>query len=305
MFEKERVFLVGDNPFLGISHLSQNRARSRGKNVDDPKYCAHLVALSIENGANGFMFSVSDKTLFIVEELHKRGIIGNIYLYSIVPYAFEYVRLATQTGGFSGLAKKVLNEMSLSGKITGIFRGLKGLMRSDISSLMKIYLSYEISRIKAFAGKEANLKSILLHQAITDLALAFNLKSLFKSYIEFILDHKGIKPGFNTGNFPYLVKKLKEWNVDLSQVIIAAPFNKVGFQMNPSKEECEKMLTSLPKPTVIAISILAAGYLTPTEAIDYIGTLPNIKGVVVGVSKEKHAYETFKLLKEKLVSKAS
>jgi len=302
MIEKERVFLVGDNPFLGISHLSQKRARSRGKNLDDPKYCAHLIAVSVENGANGFMFSVSDKTLSIIGELRKKGMIKDIYLYSIVPYAFEYVRLATQMGGFSGLAKKVFSEMTFSGKITGLFRGLKGFMSSDISSLMKIYLSYEISRIKTSAGKEANLKSILLHQAITDLALAFNLKSLFKSYIEFILNYNGIKPGFNTGNFPYLVKKLKEWNVDLSQVVIAAPFNKVGFQMNPSKEECEKTLKILPKPAVIAISILAAGYLTPAEAIDYIKTLPNIKGVVVGVSKEKHAHETFKLLREKLAT---
>jgi hypothetical protein len=48
---------------------------------------------------------------------------------------------------------------------------------------------------------------------------------------------------------------------------------------------------------VIAISILAAGYLSPSDAIDYIATLPNIKGVAVGVSKEKHAQETFKFLK--------
>ena len=44
----------------------------------------------------------------------------------------------------------------------------------------------------------------------------------------------------------------------------------------------------------------SAGYLNPSEAIDYVATLPNIKGVAVGVSKEKHARETFRLLKERL-----
>lgn len=78
----------------------------------------------------------------------------------------------------------------------------------------------------------------------------------------------------------------------------------VGFQMNPSKEECEKVLVDFPEPTVIAISILAAGYLSPLEAIDYIGTLPNVRGIVVGVSKEKHAYETFRLLRERLAPRA-
>jgi hypothetical protein len=51
----------------------------------------------------------------------------------------------------------------------------------------------------------------------------------------------------------------------------------------------------------LAISVLAAGYLKPEEAIDYIAGLPNIKGIAVGVSKEKHAYETFRLLREKLL----
>jgi hypothetical protein len=255
------------------------------------------------NGANGFMFSVSNKTLSILEELRKKGIIKDINLYAIVPYAFEYVRLATQMGGFFGIAKKVTKEMALSGNLIAVFRGLKGAVNTDISSLMKAYLSYEISRIKSSAGKEANLKSILLHQAITDLALAFNLKLLFKSYTDFVSNH-GIKPGFNTGNFPHLIKRLREWNINLGEVVIAAPFNKVGFQMNPSKEECEKVLVDFPEPTVIAISILAAGYLSPLEAIDYIGTLLDIGGIVVGVSKEKHAYETFRLLRERLAPRA-
>lgn len=299
MSQGEIALLVGDNPFLGISHLSQNRARSRGNILDDPKNCAHLITVSIMNGANGFMFSVSDKNLSILEELSEKRIIRDMNLYAIVPYAFEYVRLATQMGGFLGIAKKVAKEIALSGNLMAGLRGLKGAINADISSLMKAYLSYEISRIKSSVGKEANLRSILLHQAITDLALAFNLKLLFKSYTDFVSNH-GMKPGFNTGNFPHLVKKLREWNINLDEVVIAAPFNKVGFQMNPSKEECEKVLVDFPEPTVIAISILAAGYLSPLEAINYIGTLPDIGGIVVGVSKEKHAYETFRLLREKL-----
>jgi hypothetical protein len=164
---------------------------------------------------------------------------------------------------------------------------------------MKTYLSYEIYRIKSSAGKKADLQSVLLHQVITDMALALDLKWLFKSYADFMSKLK-VAPGFNTGNFAYLAKKLDEWHIDLHKVTIAAPFNKVGFQMIPSKEECEKMLKSAPEPILIAISILAAGYLSPLEAIDYVATLPNLKGVAVGVSKESHARETFRLLKEKL-----
>jgi hypothetical protein len=37
---------------------------------------------------------------------------------------------------------------------------------------------------------------------------------------------------------------------------------------------------------------LAAGYLMLEEAVDYIACLPNIKGVAIFASKEKHAVET-------------
>ena len=46
------------------------------------------------------------------------------------------------------------------------------------------------------------------------------------------------------------------------------------------------------------MSILAAGYLKPAEAIDYVRGLPNAEGIVVGVSNEQQARETFRLLRK-------
>jgi hypothetical protein len=297
--ETRIALLVGDNPFHGISHLSQERIKIRGDKLAYSEYNANLVITALENGANGFMFSVSDTTLSILKAIREKQKIEHLSLYAIVPYAFEYVRLATQVGGIPGLAKRISKEIALSGNVKAITTGLKGVLRADPVSIMKTYLTYEIYRIKSSAGKKADLQSVLLHQVITDMALALDLKWLFKSYVDFMSKLK-VAPGFNTGNFAYLVKKLDEWRIDLRKVTIAAPFNKVGFQMIPSKEECEKMLKTAPKPILIAISILAAGYLSPLEAIDYVATLPNLKGAAVGVSKESHARETFRLLKEKL-----
>ena len=72
--------------------------------------------------------------------------------------------------------------------------------------------------------------------------------------------------------------------------------------MTPSIEECESALRIMPEPTVIAISILAAGYLSPQEAAEYVATLPNIKGVAVGISKEKYARDTFRILQKCFIS---
>jgi len=295
--EGKKLLLVGDNPFHGISHLSQERARVRGDAMTYPEYAANLVMTSLENGADGFMFSVSEMTLSILRTIRKMGGGKRLRLYAIVPYVFEYVRLAAQIG-MPGLVKKSAKQIVVSRNLRAIGTGLKGVIRTDPIALMKTYLLYEISRIKSSADKRANLDSVLLHEVITDMALALDLDWLFKSYVDFV-SNLGIRPGFNTRNFPYLVKKFREWDIDRRETIIATPFNKVGFQMTPSRIECERALSNPHENNIIAISVLAAGYLEPTEAIDYIANLPNIKGVAIGVSKEKHAYETFKLLKER------
>ncbi len=297
--EMKKILLVGDNPFHGISHLSQERARARGDTIDHAEYAAYLVMTSIENGACGFMFSVSETTLSTLRIIREK--MGSMCptLYAIVPYAYEYVRLATHLGGASGLAKKLGRQIAISGNVRAIMTGLKGVIKMDPEALMKTYLFYEISRIKSSAGKQQSLRSVLLHEIITDMALALDSDWLFKSYIDFISE-LGIKPGFETRNFAYLVNKFREWDIDFGEITIAAPFNKVGFQINPSKKECEEALAKVPESNVIAISVLAAGYLKLPEAIEYIQGLSNLKGVVVGVSKENQAYETFRLFKERL-----
>jgi hypothetical protein len=293
------VLLVGDNPFHGISHLSQERARMRGNESTSPESAARLVIKSVENGAEGFMFSVSDLTLAILRNIHEEKQDDRLGLYAIVPYAFEYVRAAAQTG-MPGLARRLVKRIGFSGDLSAIAAGLRTAVTADPRALLRTYLSYELSRIRS-AAKQANLASVLLHEVVTDMSLALNLRWLFESYVEF-MSKRGIKPGFNTRNFPYMVRKFKEWDIDLGQTLIATPFNKVGFQMNPSRADCERALQSVSELNVIAISILASGYLHPREAIEYIATLPRIEGVSVGVSKEKHALEIFQLLKQELSS---
>jgi hypothetical protein len=128
------------------------------------------------------------------------------------------------------------------------------------------------------------------------------MRWLFETHME-VAQSLGIRPGFDTLNFPFLVKKFQEWGLDLSQVTIATPFNAVGFQMNPSKKECEEALSSATDVEVFGYSILAAGYLTLQQAAQYLIMLPNLAGVIVGISQETHARETFTVLRATLESR--
>jgi hypothetical protein len=293
--EEKKILLVGDNPFHGVSHLSQNRARERGNQVTDPKYAAELVRLSLENGASGFMFSVSETTLSILQELSSKGISPR--LYAIAPAASDYVRLASRLGT-PGMAAYMARRILFSGNLRAVGSGLKGVIGQDPVSLMKAFLYYEIYRIKAVTKLAANPHSFILHEIVTDMALALNLEWLFKAYIHFMLELK-IKPGFETRNSPRLIDNLMKWSVNLNQITIITPFNRIGFQMSPSQEECEKALLNIPDTEVIAMSVLASGYLDLPEAIAYINGIPRLKGVVIGVSRERHARD-FKIIRETL-----
>ena len=297
-FDGKKFLLVGDNPFHGISHISDDRARARGAEINNSIYAAKLVKTSLDNGASGFMFSVSDTTLSILRLLTEGTSSRSPTLYAIVPYAYEYVRIATNLGTV-GLAKKLTKQMVLSGNVGAIGASLKFLTTMNPKDLLKAYLLYELSRTKDAIGTRFILESMMLHEVITEIILSLNLDWLAKSYIDLSLE-LGMKPGFETRNFAYLVKKFNEWAIDFSKISIATPFNRLGFQMNPSRKDCEKALMAVSECNLIAMSSLASGYLTLSEAADYLENLPSIKGVVIGVSREKQALETFKYMTEKL-----
>ena len=150
--DMHKLLLVGDNPFHGISHLSQERARSRGESLGSPAdQATNIVLTSLANGANGFSFSVSDHTLSILRTLRERKSINQVALYPMVPYAFEYVRVATQTGT-PGLVKRFAKQLVLSGNVRAILEGFWSMVRVDPEGFIDTYLAYELSRIKSSAG---------------------------------------------------------------------------------------------------------------------------------------------------------
>jgi hypothetical protein len=289
---KTRTLLVGDNPFHGVSHFSQERARRRDDRILDPSWAAEIVKASFENGADGFMFSVSETTLGILRKLPQNP---DRKYYAIVPAAGDYVRLSSKSGT-TGLLKHVAMETLRSGNIPAITYGVRGVMQRDLSSLFKAYLAYEVSRVNSSLKRGEKPYALMLHELVTEMAVALDMGWLVRSHVEY-LSRIGIKPGFETRNFVCLVDKLRELDVDLSDLVITTPFNGLGFQMNPEKAACENTLRTIPETEVIAMSVLASGRLGLPEAREYIGVLPELSGIVVGASRKEQAQETFRFFR--------
>lgn len=242
------------------------------------------------------MFSSSRTTLSILKEVSGMKKPGTARLYAIVPYVFEFVRMAVTEGGIPGLAKKVGTEIVTSANIGSIFYGLHGAVFNNPSSLLKAYLLYEETQIKKAAGRDANLYCIFLHEVVTDMALALEMKWLFETHIGY-MRKRGIKPGIHTHNLPFLITKFKDWGIDTRDLVLTTQFNPLGFGMTPSREECEDALRNIPGAEVVAYGILASGYLKPQDAAAYLAGIPRITGAAIGVSRETHAKESFKVLR--------
>jgi len=294
----DRLLLIGDNPFHGVSHLSQARARSRQAGITTPARTSGVVAAAVESGANGFLFSVNETTLTILATLRQTQQLP-VGLYAIVPYSYEYVRSAIALGGIQGVARKVGREIVLAGNWRALLDGARGTVTGNPQALLRAYLTYEVGRLRAAAGSKAPVASVLLHEVVTDMALALEMDWVFKAFVR-SLRALGVMPGFDTRNLPTLVRRLRAWGVETRGLVFAAPFNAAGFQMSPSREACEQTLADLPGATVIAFSVLAAGYLSLPEAAEYVAGMPRLDGVAIGVSTTEQARSTFAVFRDAL-----
>lgn len=271
---------------MGVDHLSQERARQRG--IASASKIVSLLEFAYSMNVRGFVASTHPQLKGVIEYmLEHTDLSSKINFYPILPYAYGYVRQMTEKGIAATIAD-ALAPASMHEKMRIVFSGGLSMLRKDINGLLKTFVDVEL-----LPFNNVNVRCIFLHDVLVDLALALRLREIFELFIEHVEDKHHARVGFVTKNFARLVRQLDEWGID--DKVIMAPFNKVGFQMNPSREECERALREC-KHDVIAMSTLAAGYLKPEEAYEYLFKLPNIRSVVVGVSSKKHAEETFRLL---------
>jgi len=285
-----RNLLIGDNSFIGVSHLSQERARERIERLD-VKSIVEIIEAALSNGATGYTFSTHPLNLRILDALHESRF-GALDLYPILPYAQGYVRLANERG-MRGLVDEFLSRLSLSEKVKATLQGGLSMLRSEPVGVIKAYLDVELAGYVNVKPQNAKLRSVLLHEVVTDLCLGFQDANLLDAFASHIREKYHANPGFVTYNLVNLVNLFRKSSLALDDVVIMTPFNSIGYQMSSTVKSCEACLSTLNETEVIAMSVMAGGYLNLDQALDYIQTLPTLSGVALGVSSKQHAQEGF------------
>ena len=281
---------MGDNPFFGVNHLSQEIARQKAIKSQNFDNILEVMNYSSNLGVNRMVVSTHPELKDLIQHLKaKSNLIDKFDFYPIIPYAFGYVSRVNEIGMINTL-QEILSSADLKNKIRILTMGSLGVIRKDFHKLFTVLIDLELLRFK-----NAKIKTVFLHDVFTDLALSLNIKSIFKLFQDHVRDVHKTDVGLVTKNFPLLISKMREWDLQFPKIMTS--FNKAGFQMNPCKMECERALSEY-EGEVIAMSVLAGGYLKLKEAYDYLLTLPKIRTVVIGISSIEHAQSTLKLFSD-------
>ena len=280
--------LFGDNQFFGVNHLSDEKSRAQTIRFAEDSAIIKVIDDAIDLGINTFMCTTHDRIANICEIFRSNPVrYQNFNIYPCMPYAHKYANAVTELGILGTIKQYV------PGNIFGTFaKGGLAFLSKDFSKFMEILIDAEM---KMFKGIKTPV--IFIQNVLVDMILGLKMYEVFKDYDSYIREKYNSEPGYITMNMPILLDALE--SIGLSNPIICASINKLGFRMSGGIEIYEKYLAEKQfRP--IAMQVLAAGALTPKEAMEYLGQFPKIESVLFGASSKSHIKETKDLIEKNI-----
>jgi hypothetical protein len=277
--------VLGHNSFFGVNHLSRQHGAEREAQFEDTRNIVRMMETSAKLDVTAMMMSTHPRASAVAEVVrHSRELRDAWSFYPLLPYITKYVRQANE----KGMVNLVLDQLKQAGwtQMLGILaRGGLGALTKDYRHILSTLIGLELAPFQ-----DLNLKAVFLHDVLTDLALALDIPEVLELHATEVQKRFGARAGYATKNLPLLVERFQRYGFERPLVLVQ--INKIGFGMNPSREACERALTS-GALDVMAMGTLASGYLKPKEAYEYVFSRPSVQSVVVGVSTPTHAAETF------------
>lgn len=289
-------FLLGDNPFIGVSHLAQEKARVRIR----LKRKADVIQAALKGGATGFTFSTCEPNLKLIRYLHNSSpsVLASLDYYILTPYAQIYIQEASLAGTPSLFKSLIANITSDPASIPSLASTLLTLNPYKFTAL------FLKSNLKPYLEllPERKVKAILLHEILTEFILAYKMKSLVEYLSRYVREELGVGFGIETRNIGLVKTRLKGFDEILDYLM--TPVNPLGYQMAPNLHSAEKaILETGSEVKIIAVNILASGAITLEEAIRYLKRFKTVLyAVTSATSKPWRAKANFEKLRSELRS---
>lgn len=285
--------MLGHNPFSSGDHLSAETDAMRDAHDADIPDVVSIIRQAMSQGVNGFVMSTHPRAVSICDALRAdKALTAALNLYPVLPDIAKYAREADELG-LATMVSEALSGASAMQKIGMFLKGGAGLLPRDVYSMIEILMEMELLMFKGL-----NIRAVFLHQTLTDLALGLGLEGVFRFYEEHIpKKFDGAVAAYGTHNLPLLLDRLQQYGI--TNPVIMAPFNKIGYRMQPSLAENEQCLYRH-HFQLVATDTSADGTLAPEDAYSYLFRQPNVASVVVEASTEVRARETFDAIRNRL-----
>jgi len=278
--------ILGHNQFIGISHISEDKSRDREKFFSKVENIYDVVEKASELGFTDMIIETHPRMIeFLRYYEDSRTFDMNFFLQ--IPYVQGYVQQMNENG-LRGLIYDIVKRASLLTTIRVAWGASVNYLKKDYNALALSALRLEIAPFKGF-----EIKSLLLHNVITDLLISLDITEILHEFCDFTEDSLYLKPGLLTLNFPLLKRVLDERRITPSFVM--TPINSVGFDMNPSKVAVETALKGY-SGSIIAMNILGGGSIPIKESASYLKSFDNIEYAVIGASSENHLKESMSII---------
>jgi hypothetical protein len=285
--------ILGDNQFFGVNHMSMDKGNITKEQFKDVDEIKKVICYALDRGVKGVFFSTHPLIEEITDIIRRDSILKKeIAFYVNVPYIVKYISMVNAMG-IEGTVKHVLRGRSAYENISLITRSIGNLLTLDYMGIANKLIDIEM---RPFYG--LNVKAVFLHNTLCDLCLGYDLQYVVQRFDRHIKKRYQAIPAYGTLNLPRFSRFLEKSGIYNSLIMTA--INKKGFFMNPSVGLYEEEIASTSN-TILAMSTLASGSLKPNEAYAYLKKI-GIKHIVVGLSSQKHADETFSAIKQYIVN---
>lgn len=284
--------IFGDNQFFGVNHMSEQTAIKQSQRFKTSEDIYKTLEYVNDIGIKSFMFTTHSQLEPVLEKINNNTKFDDFKLYPCMPYAHKYADALVEHGLF-----EMIDKFTPGNKLVSGFKGLGSLISSNPVPIMQLLVDSEMKLLK---GK--NVHGIFLLNIVTDLLLGLEMHNMLYEFSKYVQKKYNVKAGFFTMNkvklHDVLVNKL-----GIEEPIIVSNINKIGFRMNPSKDDVEEVLAKK-NSFNIAMSFLASGALNPKEASEYIKSLKGVDSILFGASSPAHIKQTkeiIELTKEKTI----
>lgn len=281
----ERI-LLGDNPFFGVNHMSEEKARAQAARFKDTKSILRVLDDAYDLGINVFMCTTYDRVGDIADVVRANPArYADFAFYPCMPYAHKYANSVGEVG-----ILETIRRFAPGGLIETVVKGAVSAVTQDVHKLMEILVDAEMKR---FEGTRTPI--IFVQNVVTDLLLGLKMHGVLAAFERYVRTRYGAEAGFLTMNLPAAVTALEAAGVE--NPIVCANINKIGFRMCGGIEEYRAVLRA-GRCRAIAMSVLASGAIPPREAIEWVCGLEGVQAIVFGASSRENIRETKQLIDE-------